>query len=224
MTTVLICPDCNNKYSAFSECPECLTPLQRPSTQQHIDGDNNQAVIVGANSGSITIGQPTSQQPDTTNYIQRDTIRRLPLKNRSLWVTGTLSVLGSIASILGLIMSILTPTPGLIPAQAAPLLPLLMALGVSILIGADTLRRVKHLKLAFWTFEKDAGGQLYRTHITGTCGLCQHPVRLVKRSFNGQRKTMIECTHNPEQHLWSFDHATLGDVGEDHQHNHGNDQ
>jgi len=98
--------------------------------------------------------------------------------------------------------------------------PFLLMAGSLLFIAWRQLRRDKYIKLKILPFvvEQDSQGNLYRTRVGGTCGLCNHPIRLISYDTH----TRAECTNYPQDHWWKFQSSVLPDTGDNYNDSHGN--
>ncbi|ODS25036.1 hypothetical protein AB835_00585 [Candidatus Endobugula sertula] len=219
MIDVLQCPKCNNSYRSFTQCPECLIDLEQPTIKQNIAGDYNQAVIVnGNNTGAINLND-NSTEPDQTTYIQRKSIKPLHVKSWQVGTFSTLSIVGSFASIASIPLTLFISSPLSQTSTYILIFSIIFVTSVMLFLAWKQLKRDKYIKFNILPFmiEQDAQGNLYRTKLSGTCGLCNHSIRVVSYGTH----TRAECTHYPHDHWWKFQASVLSDVGDDYNNIHG---
>jgi len=233
MTTV-VCEACNQEVPLNNFCGNCRTPLATPDSGNHldqeidgnhldqeIDGHHNQGVQVGGNnSGTIILNSSEPEQEKTLihrSFIKPVTIADKQVKAWWFFASGALSVVGSIASIIGTWMA-LASDAGSMPSPPSHWMFYVTVAGMLLLLSGFMLQRAKYITLPLVgkTIEADRYGNLFITKIAGTCGLCKSPVKVKTIGPKENRQTMVVCTNNPDQHLWHFDRTVLSDVGDDY--------
>ena len=224
----IACSMCNTEVSISKFCGNCGEPLIPANNgnrlDQRIKGKNNQSVQVGgSNSGTIIINQPEAEQEKT--LIHRSFIKPLTIADRQIttwwfFIPGTLAVAANIVTVI-IGWKTLASNPGYIPSTSSHWMMYILFAGALLLVSGFLLKRAKYITLPFVNkiLETDKHGNLFITRITGTCGLCQSPVRIRTIGSKENRQTMVVCTNNPDQHLWHFDRTVLPDVGDDYRNN-----
>ena len=201
----------------------CKIPLREGANEQHLTqsfgGSHNQGVQVGGNNQAPITINPVPPEPKNT-LIHRELITPIkvadtPVKHWWFTAAGVLGVIGNLASIVGVWLTLGTDN-----APPLPTPPIwTMLLSFFLLILGLALWREKYLTVLFTGRTLETGtqdGTLYLTKITGVCRECDSPVEVATIGSKDNRITVVRCKNNPQQHRWEFDRTKLGDVGEDY--------
>lgn len=221
-SSTLHCHQCSNGYPAdkFNHCPVCEIPLDNADFQQsqQFHGNNNQGIQIGGdNQGSVVINSVPAEPKKTLIHrkkIKPISIADTPVKHWWFTASGALGLVGNLASILGVWLTLGSSEQS--PLPTFPIWFLLLS-GFLFILGIGMWRsRYLNLPFSSQAIEISKDGQLYLTRVSGTCSQCDSPVEVRTIGPKEHRVTVVQCTNNPQQHRWEFDRTILGDVGDDY--------
>jgi len=181
-----------------------------------VGGDKVEGDKVGGDKIVYPPRGSNDEPPKTIIWRERlepATIAGHPLRTWYFVAAGAIGLFAGLAEIA----SFLAPTDD--SAGAAWLQFLTMSGGAGIGLFGAVLHGASYIKLPGLMLEKDNRNRIYRTGITGTCGLCQNRHSTVRLSGFGpggnNQPTMIICNRNPQQHRLVFDPTVLPEIEDD---------
>ena len=89
---------------------------------------------------------------------------------------------------------------------------LMMIIGFGFVFAAKPLQRRGYERIGAFNLECNQSGDIYLTHIEGSCPFCESVVNLKQMPKGSSLKIMGFCERNSEMHTFSFDHTTLSGV------------
>lgn len=215
------CPQCHNQYSTLTECPECKVPLtQPPSSQQDVQGDQNQTISIGGNNeGPIIHASTTVNQPDSeiARYDVTQTGMYLSfwhiIKSRVYAVAGVglfswLSGLASILSYLGYSANAI---------QLAESATFLFSCGICLILikqigNLYAIKDHEAYRIKGTIYENQEDGSIHVHQVSGKCPIVGCPGNLYlgvpEKNLEGIEFAAM-CTKYGGRHAFEFNDETL---------------
>jgi hypothetical protein len=193
----------------------------RTVDQKNIDGKNNVIVGIGGNTGDIhigPIGDNSVPQPLRVDYSIEQTpvllwgksIHIPTVEKYTFWV-GCFAVLGVLANLFGVLGFFGVSGKDFMTTLTPLVLPVAFFGGLALMfwISFHFLREGR-LQTLFgnWMMQGDANQGLTVGELCATCPICTGKLNL-KPLFKGSNKLVGKCQKYPEDHIFSFDPATM---------------
>lgn len=171
-------------------------------------------IKAGTNGGVVN---PTANKEEQT-VIYRASVKPYKL-GKQIDLNWTMAIGGAVSFIsIACMVSfwqhpiLFAPVFGFLPWVYIPMMSGLVLLLWSMVMNYS---KTKHTWFGA-SLEVDKNRLLFKTRISGTCGMCGGDMRLAESVERRKRVHIVLCKKHPQYHRWVFDRTVLSDVGDDY--------